>query len=40
MDPEKSRVYKEFTENVDTHITDTQQYRYSKMPTIKKFINI
>jgi len=36
MDPEKSRVYKEFTENVDTHITDTQQYRYSKNAYYKK----
>jgi len=36
MDPEKSRIYKEFTENIDTHITDTQQYRYSKNVYYKK----
>jgi hypothetical protein len=36
MDPEKSKVYKEFTENIDKHMTDTQQYRYSKNDYYKK----
>ena len=36
MDADKSNAYKEFTENIDTHITNSQQYKYSKNVNYKK----
>ena len=36
MDPDKSNAYKEFTENIDAHITNAQQYKYYKNPLYKK----
>jgi len=36
IDPEKSSAYKEFTENIDTHITDIRQYSYSQNSIYKK----
>ena len=36
MDPDKSTAYKEFTENIDAHITNAQQYKYYKNPLYKK----
>jgi hypothetical protein len=36
MDADKSNAYKEFTENIDEHITNAQQYKYSKNPHYKK----
>jgi hypothetical protein len=36
IDPDKSKVYKEFTESIDEYITNEQQYKYSKNPTYKK----
>ena len=36
IDADKSKAYKEFTENIDMYITNLQQYKYSKNPTYKK----
>jgi hypothetical protein len=36
MDLNKSKIYDEFTENIDTHITNSQQYKYSKNVNYKK----
>jgi len=36
IDEEKAIIYQEFTENIDRHMTDIQQYRCSQNPIYKK----
>ena len=36
MDQEKASIYQEFTENIDTHMTDIRQYKCSQNPIYKK----
>ncbi len=40
MDIDKSNVYKEFSENIDSYITNARQYKNSKNPSYKKIYQL